>query len=120
MKLKADANNEIRQKMDESNFPREMSHGRFKEDYMKLKADSREPSNAESDEPLCSPSWDLEGPTAGCVTHWSLVTYGTAQRDYPKTEFEAILQFELKFCHIYKTGNSMYTVVTELINCHLN
>lgn len=78
MKLKADANNEIRQKMDESNFPREMSHGRFKEDYMKLKADSREPSNAESDEPVCSPSWDLEGPTAGCVTQWSLVTYGTA------------------------------------------
>ena len=78
MKLKADANNEIRQKMDESNFKREMSHGRFKEDYMKLKADSREPSNAESDEPVCSPSWDLEGPTAGCVTQWSLVTYGTA------------------------------------------
>ena len=56
----------------------DLTHGRFKEDYMKLKADSSEPSNVESDESACSPSGDLKGPVAGCVTEWSLVTYGTA------------------------------------------
>lgn len=79
MKLKEDAAQEkVSEKKDEPNFPRELAHGRFKEDYMKLKADSNAPSNVDSDESECSPSGDLEGPVAGCVTQWSLVTYGTA------------------------------------------
>ena len=78
MKLAKRSKEDFFQQSDESNFLREFQHGRFKEDYMKLKADSREPSNVEGDEAACSPSEDLEGPVAGCVTEWSLVTYGTA------------------------------------------
>ena len=74
MELSARSKKEIYDQNDEPNFPRELSHGRFKEDYMKLKADSSEPSNVESDEPECSPSEDV----AGCITEFSLVTHGTA------------------------------------------
>lgn len=63
---------------DELSFPRELVHGRFKEDYMKLKEDSSEPINVESDESACTPSEDLHGNIAGCLTEWSIVLYGTA------------------------------------------
>jgi len=78
MNLAARSKEKFFQQSDEPNFPRELHHGRFKEDYMKLKADAGEPINVDSDESECSPSGDLEGPVAGCVTGWSLVTYGTA------------------------------------------
>ena len=78
MNLAARSKEKFFQQSDEPNFPRELRHGRFKEDYMKLKADAGEPINVDSDESECSPSGDLEGPVAGCVTGWSLVTYGTA------------------------------------------
>ena len=45
---------------------------------MKLKEDSSEPINVESDESACTPSEDLQGNIAGCLTEWSIVMYGTA------------------------------------------
>ena len=76
MELAARSKKEFLDQSDESNFPRELTHGRFKEDYMKLKEDSSEPNNVDSDESECSPS---EGAgVAGCVTEFSLVTFGTA------------------------------------------
>ena len=78
MKLAGRSKREFFQQSDEANFRRELHHGRFKEDYMKLKADSSGPSNVDSDESLCSPSADLQGPVAGCVTEWSIIMYGTA------------------------------------------
>lgn len=59
-------------------FQRELNHGRFKEDYMKLQADSSEQNNVKSDESECTPSENLDGDVAGCVTEWSIVMYGTA------------------------------------------
>ena len=65
------------QRDDEPSFLRELTHGRFKEDYMRDAA--QQPSNVANDESdWCSPSDNLQGPVAGCVTEWSLVMYGTA------------------------------------------
>ena len=71
--------NEFFQKGDEpSTFQQELNHGRFKDDYMKLQADSSEPNNVKGDEPGCTPSENVNGDVAGCVTEWSIVTYGSA------------------------------------------
>lgn len=63
---------------DQPSFQRELSHGRFKDDYMKLVIGSRQLSDVANDESdLCTFSKSLQGSVAGCVRDWSLVMYGT-------------------------------------------
>lgn len=77
MKLTKRSVEKFPQRDDEPSFLRELTHGRFKEDYMRDAA--QQPSNVANDESdWCSPSDSLQGPVAGCVTEWSLVMYGTA------------------------------------------
>lgn len=82
MKLTKRSVEKFAQREDDPSFLRELTHGRFKDDYMKLADAPRQPSNVASDESdWCTPSADLQGSVAGCVTEFSFVMYGTQKME---------------------------------------